>query len=255
MFHELWVNATESMKIRILSEFQRFLVQAIAKLLRPSIIHTSIHHYVSLLSQIGLEASILPLHSNICVLNCIEQEPIEAASWHFVFFGSFDKQWQEEPILSLIEDARLSGGFKECIFYKLGRQSAFGHVIWERLSSLKTRRIYPSFRFLDCGELSESQLSSYLLRASFGISMAPIQWIGKSSSVAAMLEHGLPVIVPNFHTTIDTPPLESLPYAQRLLFVDSQLPLNMQRATKFDVECIVHKNANTLLTLLQDKDA
>lgn len=252
MFHELWVNSAGNMKRKILSESQILLVKAIAKFLRPSTIHTSLHHYVSLLSQIGLEASILPLHSNISVVDCNEPKPIGTESWHFVFFGSFDNQWHEEPLLSLIEAARIGGGIKECIFSKLGRSTAVGREIWERLSSLKTRRLYPSFRFSDCGELSEPELSSHFLHASFGISMAPIQWINKSSSVAAMLEHGLPVIVPVFNTTIDIPPPETFPFAQRLLLVDSQLPLNMQRATKFNTENTVRKNAKTLLALLQE---
>jgi hypothetical protein len=49
--------------------------------------------------------------------------------------------------------------------------------------------------FLDKGELPTVLISSYLQSADFGIATSPLSLIQKSGSVAAMLEHGLPVVV------------------------------------------------------------
>ena len=45
------------------------------------------------------------------------------------------------------------------------------------------------------GEQSVEKISQFFLSTDFGISSTPLSLIGKSASVAAMLDHGLPVIV------------------------------------------------------------
>jgi hypothetical protein len=48
---------------------------------------------------------------------------------------------------------------------------------------------------LDVGEQPVGMLSALLQNADFGIAASPWQLIGKSGTVAAMLDHGLPVVV------------------------------------------------------------
>ena len=48
--------------------------------------------------------------------------------------------------------------------------------------------------FFRLGELDESQTSLYFSALDYGLTAYPAELIGKSGSVAAMREHGLPVI-------------------------------------------------------------
>jgi hypothetical protein len=48
---------------------------------------------------------------------------------------------------------------------------------------------------VEIGELQEARVSNCLSEMDFGISTTPLSLLGKSGSVAAMWEHGLPVIV------------------------------------------------------------
>ena len=51
------------------------------------------------------------------------------------------------------------------------------------------------FSFLKFGEQSVEKVSQYLRFVDFGIAASPYGLIGKSSAVASMTEHGLPVVV------------------------------------------------------------
>jgi hypothetical protein len=57
--------------------------------------------------------------------------------------------------------------------------------------------------FLEKGELPTDLISSYLQSADFGVATSPLSLIGKSGSVAAMLEHGLPVVVSRLEKAVD----------------------------------------------------
>jgi hypothetical protein len=66
-----------------------------------------------------------------------------------------------------------------------------GEAIWDDLkkqygSQIELRRF---------GEQSLERISQLLLSADFAISTTPLTLIGKSGSVGAMLDHGLPIIV------------------------------------------------------------
>jgi hypothetical protein len=57
--------------------------------------------------------------------------------------------------------------------------------------------------FLEKGELPTDLISSCLQSADFGVATSPLSLIGKSGSVAAMLEHGLPVVVSRLEKAVD----------------------------------------------------
>jgi hypothetical protein len=54
---------------------------------------------------------------------------------------------------------------------------------------------YPDFGFKKLGELSAARISQYLRNLDFGIAATAWLLIGKSGATAAMLDHGLPVMV------------------------------------------------------------
>jgi hypothetical protein len=84
------------------------------------------------------------------------------------------------------------------------------------------------------GEQSVEKISQFFLSTDFGISSTPLSLIGKSASVAAMLDHGLPVIVNrndvNFRGINQTGPISErlIPmdemFLERLTAVERQPP-------------------------------
>lgn len=78
--------------------------------------------------------------------------------------------------------------------------------MWERVIPA-----YPDFRFRKLGELPVERVSQYLRNLDFGIGITPWLAIGKSSAVAAMLDHGVPVMITrndvwlDSHLKVDSP--------------------------------------------------
>jgi hypothetical protein len=56
-------------------------------------------------------------------------------------------------------------------------------------------RYNAEIQFQRFGEQSFENISQFFLSVDFGVATTPLSLIGKSSTVAAMLDHGLPVIV------------------------------------------------------------
>ena len=250
MFHELWIDGGNSLKKSTISNSQKFLIRATERILQPSITTTTINRYASMLAEANIYSRILRLHSNISVPSNGKPLPIRKDSWIFLFFGSLDHKWPTEPFFSYIESARCSSGAKQCIFLKLGRSSENSKTIWNNISKNDNKRMYPAFSFVDIGEKCEAEVSDWLMKSSFGISMAPLQWIGKSGSVAAMIDHGLPVIVPNYDVSFDDSPLESFPFANQLIRIDQSLPAKIQELKKSPLRNSVAQAAEYQIDLL-----
>jgi hypothetical protein len=76
-------------------------------------------------------------------------------------------------------------------FHSVGNIGEYGSILWDSLASSS----YPAFTFSRLGELPAGRVSEQLQNADFGIAVVPSALVGKSSSVAAMISHGLPVII------------------------------------------------------------
>jgi hypothetical protein len=76
------------------------------------------------------------------------------------------------------------------IMLSIGRQGS-GQPLWDRLEKEYSR----AFSFLNFGEQTREKISEFLNSVDFGIATTPYSIIGKSATAAAMIEHGLPVIV------------------------------------------------------------
>jgi hypothetical protein len=250
MFHELWIDGRSSLKAAATSKLQKFLIYCIVQILKPQVVCTSIHHYVQMLSFIGISSVLFPIFSNIQVLPRRQPDLFPKQSWIFVFFGSFDHQWSHEPLFNLIEEARRASNLSHCLFVKIGRTNSNQTALWKAISNDNIRNLYPRFIFDDIGEKSEEDVSDWLLRASFGISMAPLQWIGKSSSVAAMVDHGLPIIVPTYQVAIPQPPMNEFSFAHQIIPINHQLPKRLRQAHKYEISDSAQRCAFQLLDLL-----
>lgn len=203
MFHELWIGAytTAMLKERLVGKLQKQLILKLTRALRPHVIHTSNETYVALLSHNGVMAQMLPLfgsipiaaHETSWLYEAFERSEIDLTEtsrkqwWVFGFFGSLSSAWPAEPLFSHVCEAAKSCN-RNVLIASAGRTGDEG--FWKRLEIEYSNR----FRFLKLGELPTEKVSQYLQFIDFGIAAAPLALIGKSSVVAAMIEHGLPVI-------------------------------------------------------------
>jgi hypothetical protein len=100
-------------------------------------------------------------------------------------FGSIHPEWSPEELF-----ARLQAFGKPIQVYHIGRIGP-GESLWNEVA----QRYEAEIQFRRFGEQSLENISQFFLSLDFGVATTPLSLIGKSSTVAAMLDHGLPVIV------------------------------------------------------------
>jgi len=207
MFHELWLGGDKSspLRHRLVGGLQRYGIRRLVAGLKPQRVSTSNPAYAAILRSIGVEAAILPLFGNIPI-SAIDLAalfpamlagagiPREGAGrdqwWLGLFFGTLYSNWKAEPLMGTLIRAALHAHKRVCLVLA-GFAGAVGEATWENLQRDYGRDIV----FVKFGEQPVETISALMQIADFGISASPWQLIGKSSSTAAMLDHGLPVIV------------------------------------------------------------
>lgn len=236
MFHELWIGAERgaSLKHRLVGWVQRRAVLSLIERLSPRVMHTSNPAYRRLAADSGMSAKLLPLCGSIPIVESADPRWLETESlklgapaervtprercWWFGMFGSLHTEWAPEPVFSYIEEAAKRAQRRVAIGY-IGRQGP-GAALWRELQDRYASR----FAFVTFGERDSREVSTFFQAVDFGIATTPWQLIGKSATVAAMIDHGLPVIVSrdDVHLRVSTEPE---PSAEPLLHkMDSRLP-------------------------------
>jgi len=189
MFHELWIGAGKGagMKDRLIGKMQRACVLRVVKALDTRVVHANTAAYTMLLKASGIAASTLPLFGSI------PQPPGEMAArvggetLVFGLFGTLHPVWPPEPLFS-----RLIRLGKKIVVAHIGRLGEAGEPLWKRLAGDYAGAI----EFKRLGEQPPEKIAEFFRREiDFGIATTPWALIGKSATVASMLEHGLPVIV------------------------------------------------------------
>jgi len=189
MFHELWIEPEGTWTHRALSRLQQAHIVDLCRTLGPMTVHTSNPYYAARLESAGIPCRELPLFGNIPVVP--HESPRDEDEWVFVFFGSLRRGWEPEPLLTRINSARAAAGKKICRFVSIGRLGEHGESVWKKMKGGG----YENLVFEKRGELDPPGISRSLQECDFGIAVSPLHLLGKSGAVAAMSEHGLPVIV------------------------------------------------------------
>jgi len=205
MYHELWIGGVKSpLRHRLTGAVQRWLIRRMHRQWSPSVVHTSNGTYVRRLRNVGINAAILPLFGAVPVGNKTADEwlfpilqeggiAINAANrsqyWIFGFFGTLHSVWPPEPLFSKLRETA-SQNDKKVVLISAGRIGG-GEALWKQMAA----RYKTEFAFFRLGEMAPERVSEWLNSLDFGVATTPLAIIGKSASVAAMLEHGLPVIV------------------------------------------------------------
>jgi len=206
MFHELWIGESVEygLKDRAIGFLQKRGVLRLLQRLEPAVIHTSNPVYRELLERNGVSASELPLAGNIPVVepewNGMEMllrdqgwpmDSFRRDEWLVGgVFGTIHSQWL--PAVFLDQLSVQAGEMqKRVLLVHLGRTANAGTDVWQRLAKEYVGRC----EFIALGPQSETYLSTLFQSLDFGMATSPWALIGKSGSVAAMLDHGLPVMV------------------------------------------------------------
>jgi len=136
-------------------------------------------------------------------------------TWRFGIFGAIHPAWSPEPLFSSLVNAAPG---RNVVVASIGR-SGPGKANWQAIRA----RYGKPFSIVSLGERTVEELSTFLQSVDFGIATTPWQLIGKSGSAAAMLDHGLPVIVTRDDQDFGFPAASSSihPLLYRL---DSELP-------------------------------
>jgi len=207
MLHELWIGARRgaSLRQRAVGALQRRAVGSLIGRLKPAAVHTSNPGYAQLLAEAGIDARLLPLCGSIPIVpldaGWLERELLELGAtqppgapggepWRFGFFGVLPEPWAPEPLFTYIAHAAERVG-RAVQVLSIGRIGT-GEPLWRDMQARYGHR----FSFARLDERSPAEVSMFLQTIDFGIATSPWQLIGKSASTAAMLDHGLPVIVP-----------------------------------------------------------
>jgi hypothetical protein len=208
MLHELWIGESTGygLKDRLIGWLQKRGVISLLRTLRPAVIHTSNPVYRELLRRYGLKALELPLPGNIPVITPVVGgfetllrrhglpfDSLERDDWWIAgVFGTIQRQWS--PLRFLDELCTLARKKrKRMLFLHFGRTHKDGAAVWQKLAE----QFGTGGTFLVLGPQEESVLSTVLQAVNFGIATSPWALIGKSGCAAAMLDHGLPVAVPD----------------------------------------------------------
>jgi len=191
MFHEMWVSKEKKLGLTLVSVLQKFLIKRLLYAVRPLVIHTHLPSYYFHLQKFGYQPKVLPLFSNIHVVN---KKQINAESGIFRI-GFFSQVKNSQPINSFLcsvgqqviqkrmkLEVLLVGGNKN-------KMCEFANSI-RKLEICKNNVICTDF-------LPAEQLSIILQSCTLGITSVPRHALGKSGSVAAFLAHGIPVAAPN----------------------------------------------------------
>jgi hypothetical protein len=194
MFHELWGGSGNKITDGVVCALQMHLLIRIHRQLRPRVVNVTNEAYQGRLKSVGIASEVLPLFSNIPLTPQRHLFNRDDSKWVFVVFGTLRRGWEFERLLAEIERARELSGIEECRFISVGRLGDYGQSLWEGMERIG----YQRFAFERLGELDESDVSRVLHAADFGLAVSPLEIIDKSGAVAAMRDHGLPVVVTRF---------------------------------------------------------
>jgi hypothetical protein len=205
MFHELWLGLGEKspLKHRVLGALQRTFILDLLRRLRPQIVHTQAEPYRKVLSRKKVAVSVLPLISNVpytkgdgwagllepLLTESVGEHPDRTEFYLAGIFGSVHPEWSAERAVNILFPL-VQKFQKRLVLVFLGRSGLTPEAFNEFKSALGDRA-----DVITAGERNGSEISRILQSLDLGLATSPRQMIQKSGSVAAMLEHGLRVLV------------------------------------------------------------
>jgi len=205
MFHELWIGAAAHcpMKERLVGWLQRQLLLRALKRWQPLVSHTSNPVYRQLLQREGLQALPLRVPGSIVIERISHRDARAALATRLRLtaeqggqmimagvFGAVHPEWAHAPVLQRLQLSCAAQG-RQLVLLHMGRAGAAGNALWQQLRSTLAGKV----PLHSLGELPPRELSEVLRGLDMGLATTPWALAGKSSTIAAMLEHGVPVVI------------------------------------------------------------
>ncbi|MCX2481160.1 hypothetical protein OQY15_18795 [Pedobacter sp. MC2016-15] len=191
MFHELAVGMYKgaSLRHKIWGFVQRGIIRQMVRKLQPKAISTQNTVYQTILDQDGIKSFHLPLFGNISH----HAQPAEQR-----------KRLNSDSVVRVVifgtihPDSFIASFAEEVAAYGSAHDLKFQLVLIGRSGSHQEEfvRVWTSYGLAVeiLGEQSEQTISETLSTGSFGISTTTFEMMEKSGTVAAMLEHAMPVL-------------------------------------------------------------
>ncbi len=222
MLHELWIGLSRGEPLKNLAwgSMQRRRLLQFLRAISPSLIHTSNSTYQTVLAREGCAAHVLPLFGNVPVDEIVPTIPSKQ-EWVGGIFGTVHPQFKPDPCFGILSAGAKASGRRLRIL-GIGRLGSYGE---EMFSTLKAD-YKGQLEAVVVGEKEPVELSRLLQTLDFGIATHPWALIGKSGAVAAMLDHGLPVIVPRDDWALRVRPIV-VPAIDRLMVKLSEMPAEL----------------------------
>ncbi|MEO6875206.1 MAG: glycosyltransferase [Opitutaceae bacterium] len=200
MLHELWLGLERGsgVRARLTGWLQRRGVLRLLHHLHPDCVQTSQATYQAALQQVGFEAGVLDLFGNVPVAEKPPASNSPLSRWLpadsgspplvAVTFGTLHPQWQPmDTARWLVATAQRLA--RRPVLIVIGRAGTHAPGLLEPFRQQGVTVVVT-------GELDVTAVSQLLAAADLGIAVHPWALIGKSGAATAMLEHGLPVLVP-----------------------------------------------------------
>jgi len=202
LLHELWIGLStgEPFKNRVWGWLQRRALNTFLESLQPEVLHTTNATYKTVLDRNGWTAAILPLFGNVPVAQPMPAMP-DPHRWSGCIFGTVHPQFDPRCFDTLIAGAQVSQ--RKLRILGIGRLGEYGEKMFAELETRYKRKLEATV----LGEKTPGEISLLLQALDFGIATHPWALAGKSGAVAAMLDHGLPVIVPRDDWTLRRNPV------------------------------------------------
>ena len=204
MFHELWlgIRKNSSIKDKIYGHLQVNIVKNLVKTLTPCSISTSSKLYQLELKRRNIPSNILPLFSNIEILepdyrfiDSVYSKMNLNERCNYTLIGIFGTLYRHEYLQGIIYQQHLKSNKenKKIAILFFGRIG--NHTEYNRLKNIFQDQV----EFVHLGELSERQISSILQILDKAISCTPFEYLEKSGVYAAFRLHNLEVLTAKSH--------------------------------------------------------
>ena len=204
MFHETWVGIKKNSPVshNVYKFFQKRIAKSLITILNPKHVSTSNRLYQLVLREIGIDANVLTLFSNISKLSIdnqfihtvykqlnIDVNRLDQCILIGIFGNIYTTKELNHIIIKEIEQAAETKKTLHMVVF--GRLNNTQNLI-----SLQ-EKFKDEVKIMYLGELSEHHISSILQILTIGLSSTPEEYISKSGVYAAMRLHNVRVIAPS----------------------------------------------------------
>ncbi|PZX52083.1 hypothetical protein LV85_02233 [Algoriphagus chordae] len=195
MVHELWVGmgARSSFKLKLRGAVQKQLFHSFLKAVKPKFVSTQCEYYLSILNR-SVRQSVFhfPLFGNIINHNSLTKTNFEGSNKRVVKFVMFGHIFDTVDYYKVVHDIS-KVGIELNIDFQLTIISSnnFSRDLWQDCWQSFGHKV----NVLE--NLSNEEISRIFVNSDIGLSTYPFPLLDKSGSIAALLEHQLPVICVN----------------------------------------------------------